>query len=241
MDRQPAMPHGIQAVLFDAVGTLMEPSPPVAEVYRVAARDVACDLPLEQVRRRFRQAFARRESKDRRLCRYRTSEADERHRWRAIVADVFPEVRPPVAGQLLETLWQHFAEHRHWALFADVANCLAQLSARGLELAIASNFDGRLEGIVAGFPELADCRGRVFTSAQIGYRKPAREFFAEIQARLNLAGEQILLVGDDPQNDFVGGRQAGWRAVHLVRGRPASQSPSLSTLADLPRWIAAHG
>jgi putative hydrolase of the HAD superfamily len=57
--------------------------------------------------------------------------------------------------------------------------------------------------------------GHVFASSELGWRKPAPEFFREIEARLGCEPEELLLVGDDPELDIVAARRAGWRSLQI--------------------------
>jgi putative hydrolase of the HAD superfamily len=131
------------------------------------------------------------------------------------VATIFDEV--PDAGEgLFRTLWQHFAQPRHWRLFDDAAAVLEELAGRGWRLAIASNFDSRLSAIVQADPVLRRCE-RCFISSEIGYPKPDRRLFAAIEEQLGLLPAELLLVGDDWTNDIEGARAAGWQTVWLQR------------------------
>jgi putative hydrolase of the HAD superfamily len=213
------VPATVRAVLFDAVGTLMYPDPPVAEAYHRAGREFGSGLDVGEIERRFRAAFARSEATDYAQSLHPTDEDRERRRWEQIVGEVFDDVRP--VGPLFESLWTHFAQARHWSLFGDVACAWRELLARGRMVGIASNFDSRLHAICDGLPMLAECQHR-FVSSEIGYRKPAAEFFVAIQDRLGLDPAELLLVGDDLENDFCAAQRAGWHAVLVVR-RPAGQ------------------
>jgi putative hydrolase of the HAD superfamily len=207
-----------QAIVFDAVGTLIYPDPPVAVVYQDHGRRFGCDLPLDEVRRRFARAFAAEEERDRQAGGDRTSEDRERRRWRRIVTDVFPAAREP--DGLFDSLWTHFAQARHWRLFDDVPPLWQALKRRGLQLAVASNFDARLFSIAAGLPPLDRASG-VFVSSQLGWRKPAPAFFEAIAAALGCAADDLLMVGDSVANDCQAARAAGWQAVLMERTSPA--------------------
>ena len=118
----------------------------------------------------------------------------------------------PDATPAFEELWQHFARPEHWRLVDEIAHLWRSLAGQNLMLGIASNFDARLETISqALLPEL-DPR-YLFISSRIGWRKPQPAFFASIEAQLQLRPEQILLVGDDPENDLRGAQSAGWHAL----------------------------
>jgi putative hydrolase of the HAD superfamily len=92
---------------------------------------------------------------------------------------------------------------------------------------------GRLRAVVAGFPMLTDL-APVVVSAEVGWRKPAPAFFAELVRRSGVAAERILFVGDDRGNDYDGARAAGLRAVLLdPAGREGPSVERISRLADL--------
>jgi putative hydrolase of the HAD superfamily len=144
----------------------------------------------------------------------RTDEAREVARWRQIVADVFDDRSDTT--RLFQLLWEHFADPAHWALFDDVAAVCGRLRDRGLTLGLASNFDARLEAICRGHLPLIS-RDHVFYSSRVGWRKPFQEFFAAIQATLGLPVDEVLMVGDSLENDYLPALSAGWHAVLLRR------------------------
>lgn len=212
MMSEPQPRPAVRGVLLDAVGTLIVPQPAVGEAYRLAAAELGVTLPVETIRARFRATLAALAADDHARHDYRTSEELERQRWQAIVRRVLPEVAEQ--DPLFARLWDHFADPRCWRLLDDVPRVLRELAAAGVMLGIASNFDARLEAIVAAHPSLAAIE-RLFVSSRIGYRKPAREFFAHIEQSLGLAPAELLLVGDDPVNDIAAAQAAGWRTVHV--------------------------
>ena len=212
-------------ILFDAVGTLIYADPPAADVYHAIGNTFGSKLSQDEIRRRFPRALAT-EHTDRRP----TSETHERERWRRIVACVIDDV-PDGANNVFEQLWQHFAQPRHWRLFADVAPALDELRRRGFRLGIASNFDARLHNIVRGLPELVVCEV-VFVSSEVGFTKPDPRFFAAVANQLRATPQQIALVGDDLVADIQGATAAGWQAILLDRDG-ASAQPCIRTLAEL--------
>jgi len=223
----------VRWVLFDAVGTLIYADPPVADVYADAGRRFGSRLDARQIALQFRQALAAELGPTGDLRRPTTNEANELARWRRIVAAVFPDVTPAAADSLFDSLWQHFAQPTSWRPFLDVEPALRQLQQRGLQLGIASNFDGRLLEIAAKMPELATCE-QVFVSSDVGYSKPDPRFFAAVAAQLAAPLSQILLVGDDGLADVQGARAAGWQAVYLDRRSvTASTEQAISSLREL--------
>jgi putative hydrolase of the HAD superfamily len=227
------IPAPVRWVLFDAVGTLMYADPPVTEVYRAAAQRFGSRLDDQQIGLRFRQALAAETGPADELSRAPTSEALELARWRRIVAAVFGDLPTADLDGLFESLWQHFAQPRHWRLYADVAPTLQRLGQAGWQLGIASNFDGRLLEIAAKMPELSVCE-RLFVSSQVGFSKPDPRFFSNIAEQLAVPPAHILLVGDDWIADCRGARAAGWQAIWLNRNVTAESTlPGITSLPQL--------
>jgi putative hydrolase of the HAD superfamily len=226
-----------RAVLFDAVGTLIFPDPPVAEAYHRVGRELGSLRTLFEIKGLFREAYRRSESlfalpeNDDELGRQPTSDERERLRWRQVVGEVFGDLTRPAADEALDRLWRHFAQPTHWRLFDDVAPVWNVLTGRGFVVGIASNFDGRLETICRGLPPLDQCRN-LFISSRVGFPKPAPQFFRAVEGNLGLRGEKILLVGDDRTNDILGGQSCGWQVQHLVREGPLSER-AIRSLGEL--------
>lgn len=228
------MSRAVKAVLFDAVGTLIEPCPSVGEAYAAAAACLGLTVATDEVARRFRQAFDAEERFDAETLAGRTDSDRELQRWRRIVGQVYPDAPRP--EELFRQLWLHFAEPGHWRLFPDVAPVLEWLDAQGVAWGIASNFDDRLRGICQHLPELSRCQ-HLFLSSEIGWRKPSPEYFRAVERELRLGPPELLLIGDDVENDFLAVQAAGWGAAWLHRERIQSPAdprvPAASTIALL--------
>jgi len=215
-------------VLFDAVGTLMFPDPPVPEVYAEAGRRAGSSLSVEQIASRFRAAWSSQlaVATDSDL---HTSESIERQRWRDLVSEVFDDVED--VTPLFQSLWEHFARPTFWRLFEDVSPVFERLAHAGVPVGIASNFDVRLRRIAAGTPALERCR--IFISSEIGYRKPSPRFFADIERALGQKAGDLLLVGDDPAADVRAAREVGWESLLIDRRSRHGFPDSLQSLSDV--------
>ncbi|MEQ8787389.1 MAG: HAD hydrolase-like protein [Pirellulaceae bacterium] len=233
----------IQIVLFDAVGTLIYPDPPVTEAYEAAGRRHGSSLDAVEIARRTRLAVSRWQRGEIRddfgqtvdgastqFDRPPTNHARERQRWREVVAEVFDDV-PDARGALFESLWSHFASPENWRLYDDVAETWRRLRP-SFRLGVASNFDDRLEPICRHFEPLRGCP-HLFWSARIGYPKPSPHFFARVERQLHTPSEAILLVGDDRTNDYLGALRAGWASVYLDRSDEASSDNHIASLHGL--------
>jgi putative hydrolase of the HAD superfamily len=223
-----ARPATIRAVLFDAVGTILRPEPSVAAAYAEVGRRFGCHANPAEIAARFARAFREQERLDRERSTWQTDEARERERWRAIVATVLPECGP--SREPFELLWQHFGHPAQWRLDPAFDRLRGRLVERGIAVGVASNFDARLHAVGRGFPGLDGCP--IFVSTEIGWRKPALEFFRAIERRLHLVPREIMLVGDDLVNDYEAARRAGWQSVLLDAERPAGWN-AIANLEEL--------
>ncbi len=218
-------------VFFDAVGTLIHPEPPAPTVYETVGRRFGSRLDEATIRIRFRAAFRRQEDADY-AGNLRTDEAREVARWRTIVHEVLDDVTDP--ERCFQELYSHFTHAEAWRCEPKTAEVLAALAAHGHLLGIASNFDHRLRCVVENLPELRPVRYLVISS-EIGWRKPAPEFYMAMCRRAGSLAEQILYVGDDPVNDHDGARAAGLRAVLFAPDQRASlpTQAQINSLSDL--------
>ncbi len=224
----------LKAILFDAVGTLMQPDPGVALAYHRVGTQHGSRHALDEVDRRFRRAFAREEQHDRDVELHRTCQERELERWRSIVAEVFDDVAD--FNALFIDLWKHFARAEHWRLTDDAAEVWSTLSQQGLRLGIASNFDDRLDKICRRLEPFTSCRD-VFASSRLRVRKPHVDFFRRIERHLGCQSDELMLVGDDEQNDYQAARAAGWRAVLIDPAVETSDGERIARLGDLPSLL----
>ncbi len=204
----------IRAVFFDAVGTLIHPDPPAPIVYARVGQSLGSRLTAAEITARFRSAFAVEEAVDR-ANGWRTSEERERRRWRNIVGQVLDDTRDP--ERCFAELFARFAHPESWRCEAEALPVLAELERRGTLLGLASNYDARLHEVLAGLPELRSL-GHVVISSEVGWRKPAPEFFATLCQDVGLPPAQVLFVGDDRVNDYEGARAAGLEALLVTSG-----------------------
>lgn len=218
-------------VFFDAVGTLLHPEPPAPVVYAAVGRRFGSRLDEAEIAQRFRAAFLRQEQADHSIG-LRTSEEREWMRWRAIVAEVLDDVSDP-EGCFAE-LHSHFARPNAWRCEPHTSHVLEALAGRGHRLGIASNFDARLRGVVEGLSDLRLVRQLVISS-EIGWRKPAPSFFAEMCQRVASPPGRIVYVGDDENNDYAGARACGLQAILLDPTRRPTVPPEavITSLMDL--------
>ncbi|KUL52053.1 MULTISPECIES: HAD family hydrolase [unclassified Streptomyces] len=129
-----------------------------------------------------------------------------------------------------------------WALFPDTVPALDAL-ADGYRHAVLSNSalavqDRKLR--VLGVRERFEA---VLCAADLGVSKPAAEAFLAACTHLGLAPEEIAYVGDQPEIDARGARDAGLLGVWLDRAGTAGDGPPgvhrIRDLSELPALLRA--
>jgi len=212
---------GIRAVAFDAVGTLLFPNPGATVVYAEAAARHGLAVDAADIGPKLWAHFRVEEEIDR-AAGWVTSELREQDRWRNIVNAAIPGA----TVKLFHELFLHFSQPTAWSVPLDAAEVLAELHRRGFLLGMASNYDSRLTTVVNGTPALAPVRERLVISSLVGVRKPGLAFFANgVFLTIGVPSSEILFVGDDHENDYLGATAAGMRAVLLD---PKGKHPDVS-------------
>jgi putative hydrolase of the HAD superfamily len=75
---------------------------------------------------------------------------------------------------------------------------------------------------------------QVVISSEIGWRKPATQFFEELVRRIERRPEEVIYVGDSFENDYQPAAALGMRACWLRRsGAAKAEERALASLDDL--------
>lgn len=230
----------VQAVLFDAGGTLLHVRPSVGRIYGDAAARFGVPVDFSLLERTFREHWRRSLQEDGPPL--STSEEEERAWWKAFVQAVFAAAGHRDAfGEKFDAyfadLYERFASPEVWELYEDVTPALDALEGLGVRCAVVSNWDSRLP-LLLDRMEIGSRFEFVLTSAQAGWRKPDPRIFELALGRLKLPPAQVIYVGDTYDEDVVGAARAGLTAFHLQRHEPRSPSASaITTLRDIPEAI----
>jgi HAD superfamily hydrolase (TIGR01509 family) len=156
----------------------------------------------------------------------------------ALGLDVTTALIEELAQRHLDAWTPHIRHH------ADAVPALHALRALGIKIGLLSNTHWPAtfhEHFLQrdGLAELIDVRA--YTSS-LAHSKPHRDAYRHVLARLDVAPERAVMVGDRPIDDVWGGQQAGMRGVF----RPHPRSPALGqvrpdavieSLTELPALI----
>lgn len=142
----------------------------------------------------------------------------------------------------LEILWEiYFSARNSVDLYPDSLPALQRIAGR-VPVASLTNGNADLDriGIREHFAHHVCAR-------DTGIPKPDARIFLAAAERLGLAPDEILHVGDDPELDVVGARDAGLRTAWINRSRhpwpgALGRKPDLdlADMASLADWLDAH-
>jgi len=217
------MTAGIQAVTFDAGGTLIEPWPSVGHIYaEIAARHGVERIQPDLLNNRFVAAWHGRKDFD-----------YTRDEWAAVVDETFAGLCAELPSRtFFPELYEYFAQPAAWRIFEDVRPSLAALAARGMRLGVISNWDERLRPLL-GRLGLADLFEVVTVSCEAGFAKPDKKNFEAAAGEFKLPSNQILHVGDSFREDVEGATQAGFKATLLLRHTASTTCEYIRSLAEI--------
>jgi putative hydrolase of the HAD superfamily len=230
----------IRAVFFDAAGTLLALREPVGETYARFALQEGIGARAEALEKGFRFAFARAEPLAFPHVSPKKVRALERGWWCRLVNEAFHragvEASPRAIERAFAAVFEHFATRAAWRLFADVRPVLRSLRARGLRLAVVSNFDTRLVALLEAF-EVAPALDAVVLSSTSGFAKPDPRLFAAALRETSSTAATTLHVGDSERLDRRAARAAGLCALRLDRGGVPDRHV-IASLEELPDRIS---
>jgi len=218
--------RGWRAVTVDVGGTLIEPRERVADVYaRVAASVGASHVTPASASTHFKAGFSRFRGADGEdAMRYY---GDGKSFWRKVIAHVLTDgatrddISQDTVERVLDALYDYYERPSSWTVAHGALDAFDRLRARGVKVAVASNWDARL-------PALLDALGirarvdAVVVSAIEGVEKPSPKFFQAVCDAVSVDACAALHVGDDIDNDFKGATNASFAAAVLW----SSQVPS---------------
>ena len=215
----------LKAIFFDAVGTLFYLTKTVGDHYAFVGEEVGLSLNAKKLDAAFHSAWKQMPPRE---AINGPRENDDKDWWRELTNFVLEEAAPTIdeldRDNFFEVAYEHFAEAGVWELHPEVVDVLEELQPR-FELAIVSNFDGRLRVILERLG-ISKYFRHVFVSSEIGADKPDPEIFRRALKFLELSANQVLYIGDDPERDWRAATAAGLSIFQLDREK--------NSLRDLP-------
>ena len=210
----------VEAITLDVGGTLIDPWPSAGHVYaEVAATHGFDGISPELLNRQFAAAWQTKSAFD-----------YSRSSWCEMVTLTFQGIcAAHQVEQFFAPLYARFEQTDVWRLHPDVLPALEFFRERRIRLAVISNWDERLRGLLSRLG-IATYFEAIIVSGEIGFHKPAPEIFQAALRQLDLPGNRVLHIGDHPVEDVEGARAMGINAFKVSRGS-ASAAASLLTIA----------
>lgn len=211
-------PAMLKTIFFDAAGTLIHLPKSVGHHYALVGRRVGLALDAPALDRAFTACWKQMPA---RPAIEGPREDDDKSWWLELVDRVIDQVAPATSeldrDAFFEAAYSHFAEAGVWELFPDVIEVLEALRPR-FDLAVVSNFDGRLRMILEHLG-VSQFFSHVFLSSELGADKPDPEIFRRALRLSGARPNETLHVGDDPVRDWQGAEAAGLFVFRLDRPR----------------------
>jgi putative hydrolase of the HAD superfamily len=229
------------AVLFDALGTLVELEPPAPRLRSELATRFGLSISQDQAERAIGAE----------ITYYRThlgqgrddlSLAELRGRCAEVLSRELEWIlsrKVPAGREMVDALLASL----RFSAFADARPTLDRLQALGLRLVVVSNWDVSL-GDVLGRVGLSECLDEVITSAAVGVGKPDPRIFQRGLAAVGAVADEAIHVGDSAREDVDGARAAGIEPVLVDREqaaapRPERETVTIRTLLELPGLVSS--
>ncbi len=218
-----------QAILVDALGTLLALEPPAPRL----RAELAARLGIAVSERQAAQAIAAEigyyrahldEGRD------RASLEELRGRCAEALRAALPQ-EDAVRAVSNRSLTEALLASLHFTAFPDVRPALAAWRAAGARTVVVSNWDVSLHGVLEGL-SLTPLLDAILTSAEAGARKPSPAIFEHALRLARVTPEHAVHVGDNLDEDVAGARAAGVRAVLISRGGGRSP-PGVQTVRSL--------
>jgi len=206
----------LKAIFFDAAGTLIHLPKSVGHHYALIGKQIGLELEAAALDRAFTLSWKKMPA---RPAIESPREDDDKGWWLELVDRVIYQAAPGTSeldrDAFFEVAYAHFAEAGVWELYPDVSEVLEALRPR-FELAVISNFDGRLRMILE---QLGVSRffSHVFLSSELGADKPDPLIYQRALMLSGAAPNEALHVGDDPIRDWQGAEAAGLSIFRLER------------------------
>jgi putative hydrolase of the HAD superfamily len=201
----------LKAVIFDFYGTLAE-TPSWGPSWQEMVAEVGYDLPDDLRDRWWNDGLDGSEHDE------HSQSRDHYIAWQqARTRGMLDECGvPPDTQEVLIARVREIGAHRKMRAYEETAAVLREVRARGLTLAICSNWDWDLEEAIdaAGLTGTVDV---TVSSAWVGARKPHRRMYDAVLERVGVAPEAAVFVGDTWSCDVEGPRAAGLHPVYVRR------------------------
>lgn len=222
----------IEAVLFDADGTLLTFNGSPALHYAAVLREHGCTVDEQEIETAFRAVW--KERADVYLNREHSFVTDterEYQFWQQFVAAVCDTAGcQNVPEAVFEAIYELFSRSEVRPLRSGMQELVEMLAAR-TKIGVLSNHDVRVKKVLGRSP-IGQRISFILTAEEVGYKKPASALFVAAAHAFRVPVDRLLYVGNDYECDYRGARAAGMQAILLDEQREYRHEPDVCIAAD---------
>ena len=229
------MGSAVEALLLDAVGTLIHLREPPARVYVRVARSHGIDVDPQHVNRALSARLARHAPPSPKGVPLHEIPSREREGWRAVVREVLGDLAAD--GPCFDSLFELYGAAQTWEVAPLVSAALDHTRARGIRLALVSNMDARIITLLEelGLTPKLDA---IVIPSNCGWVKPDPGIFQVAVERLGVPLQAGLYIGDHDVDCVDAARAAGLRALRYDPEADPHAPDALRSWEDLPNRLA---
>lgn len=208
----------IKAVIFDYIGTLVEPTNYTLQESKIKLHNALCQAGLTTNIDEFMDAYTKTHEKYR-IIRYEQLKEVTNAIW---VSEALTNIQCPATlgdARLKEGLNVFFQDFVDSLKLRPYAKRLIKKASEYFKIGLVSNFT-YAPAIHASLRKLHIDKffNAIVISEAIGWRKPHGIIFKEVLRALNIKPEEAVLIGDSPTEDINGAKAVGMRTI-LVASR----------------------
>ncbi|NXN90947.1 HDHD3 protein, partial [Rhinopomastus cyanomelas] len=230
----------LRLLTWDVKDTLLRLRQPVGESYAFEAQTHGLQLQPEVLGRSFREVYG---AQNHRFPNYGQGQGlSSRQWWLDVVKETFRQAgvhEDRLLTLMAENLYHDFCSASNWELLPEARETLSWCCQQGFHMGIVSNFDKRLENILARC-NLQHHFDFILTSEAMGFAKPDRRIFEQALRLGGVSPEQAAHIGDDYSRDYKAAQAVGMHSFLLqAAGQGEEQNvPSKHILPTLSHLLA---
>ncbi|KAF7493531.1 Haloacid dehalogenase-like hydrolase domain-containing protein 3 [Sarcoptes scabiei] len=232
----------IRLISFDITKTLISPSNDIGSEYLKVAQKVGLKPNSPDLSTKLTQSFSKNFTKINKefpnfgLEMNMTAE----QWWSRLVHSTFVDVGYDQLNdrtkleQISEQLYERYSRGNCWHLHDHVRDLLSKLRKEKPEiiLAVASNFDGRLETILRDL-DVRHYFNYMFISHECRLAKPDTRFYEHILQTVEIDPKDYLHIGNDLEHDYLPVKRIKANAMLIVNPNDKTQSAMIEKNSDI--------
>jgi len=162
-----------------------------------------------------------------------TSNVTSEKWWHEVIYGTFHEFERDTITPIAEDLYRYYATAEPYYVFPDVLPFVEKVKSLNIKLAIISNYDKRLPGILDEL-RISHFFEKIITSEEAKVSKPDPAIFEFCLKQCNIRArpENLLHIGDDLDKDYKGAKNLNWNGLVIKRRQNLD-----NVLVSSPRYI----